>query len=146
MDSFTIKTEKVKVLTVKLKHSKKQIQDLIIEKGISYISDVNGLLSEIIETKDPMITITIRKHLVEKLRPMFAMLHHLEGVLEPSVIPKQGGYQPKKPLTTSAKPTTSIKQGIKSESEPKGKNKLFSEESIVDNNDEEELDEEELKM
>lgn len=111
----------------------------------SCISDVNGLLSEIIETRDPMITIIVRKHLAEKLRPMFAMLHYLEGVPEPFVIPKQGGYQPKKPLTTSAKPTTSVKPSIKSEYDPKGKYKIFSEESIVDNNNEEDLDEEELK-
>lgn len=93
MDSPAIKTKKVKVLTVKLEHAEKQIQDLIAEKAImkSCISDVNGLLSDNIKTRDPMITITILKHLVEKLRPMFAMLHRLEGIPEPSVIPKQRG-------------------------------------------------------
>lgn len=45
----------------------------------------------------------------------------------------------KKPLSTSVKPS------IKRKSEPKGKDKLFYEEPIVDNDDEEELDEEELK-
>ncbi|CAI9299729.1 unnamed protein product [Lactuca saligna] len=149
MDSLSIKTKKVKVLIVNLEHVEKDIQDLIAEKAImkSCISDVNGFISDIIKTKDPMITITVLKHLAEKLRPMFAMLLHLEGIPEPSVIPKQRGDQPKKPSTTSLKkpPTTSVKPSIKSKSEPKGKEKLFYEEPIVDNGDEEELDEEELK-
>ncbi|CAI9302445.1 unnamed protein product [Lactuca saligna] len=83
-----------------------------------------------------MITITVRKHLAKKLRPVFAMLHRLEGVPKPSNIPKQGGDQRKK---TSANPTTSVHLSIKSESEPKGRDKLFFEEPIVNKNNEEEL-------
>ncbi|CAI9280620.1 unnamed protein product [Lactuca saligna] len=48
----------------------------------SCISDVNLLLLDIIETRDSLITITIQKHLDEKLWPMFAMLNKLEGVSE----------------------------------------------------------------
>ncbi|CAI9260924.1 unnamed protein product [Lactuca saligna] len=72
----------------------------------------------------------------ETKRPVFVMFHRLEGVPKSSSILKQGGDQPKKTLS---KPT------IKSESEPKGKEKLFSEEPIIDNNEGEELDEDEIK-
>ncbi|CAI9276630.1 unnamed protein product [Lactuca saligna] len=106
MDSIALKTESVKVLTVKLEQDKKNVQDVMSEKVVmkTCIIDVNGVLSDIIETREPMITIIVRKHLAEKLRPVFAILHHLEG-----------------------------------------KDKLFYEEPILDNIDDEEVNEEELK-
>ncbi|CAI9274776.1 unnamed protein product [Lactuca saligna] len=61
-----------------------------------------------------MTTITIRKYLAEKLRLVFAMLHHLEV---PLVVKK----------------------------EPKLKEKLVSDEPIINDGDEEVPDEEELK-
>lgn len=79
MDALAIKTEKVKVLDLKLQHAKKQVKDLLSEKAVmrSCISDVIRLLSDVIETRDPMISITFRKHLAENLSPVFAMLHRL---------------------------------------------------------------------
>ncbi|CAI9298477.1 unnamed protein product [Lactuca saligna] len=138
MDTTAVKTEKVKVLNVKLDAIKKQVKDLLCERAVIKICilDVTGLLSDIIETRESMITITVRKHVAEKLSPVFVMLHRLEGVLESSSIPKQGRDQHKK---------TSVKLIFKSESEPKGKEKLFSKEPIVDNGEDEELDESELK-
>ncbi|CAH1412564.1 unnamed protein product [Lactuca virosa] len=56
----------------------------------SCITYVTGMLSDIIETWDSMITITMHKHLVEKLRPVFAMIHSLEGVSDQSLNQKQG--------------------------------------------------------
>ncbi|CAI9288598.1 unnamed protein product [Lactuca saligna] len=92
MDSLTIKNEKVKVLFVKLEQAEKQVKDLLSKRAVMKIcsTDVTGLLSDIIETRGSMITITIRKHLVEKLRLVFVMLHHLEGVPKSSSILKQG--------------------------------------------------------
>ena len=92
MDALDLKTRKVKVLTVKLENAEKQVSDLLSEKVSmkSCIVDVNGLVSYIIETRDSMITITIKKYIYEKLRLVFAMLHRLEGVPELSSIPKQG--------------------------------------------------------
>lgn len=89
-----------------------------------------------------MILITMRKHWAEKLRPIFAILHRLEGVPESSSIPKQGWDPPKK---SSGKPTTLVKPNFKRKSDPKGKEKLFSQDPIIDNSEEEELDVEELK-
>ncbi|CAI9269315.1 unnamed protein product [Lactuca saligna] len=90
MDSLDIKTEKVKVLNVKLEAAEIQVNDLLSERVVmrSCITNVIGLLSDIIETRDPMITIIARKHLAEKLRPVFAMLHRLEGVSDQGIIPK----------------------------------------------------------
>ncbi|CAI9296933.1 unnamed protein product [Lactuca saligna] len=80
------------MLETKLHYAEKQVDDLLAEKAItrSCISDVTGLLSGITETHDPMISITVKKHLSEMLRPVFAMLHRLEGVSKPMHFPKQG--------------------------------------------------------
>ncbi|CAI9280548.1 unnamed protein product [Lactuca saligna] len=120
MNALAVKTEKVKVLTVKLKNAEKQVNDLLSEKVTmkTCIAEIIGMLLDIIETRDLMITIMVKKHLAEKLSPVFAMLHRLEGVPESSFILKQAG---------------------------EGKEKLFSEESIVENNKDEELDENGIK-
>ncbi|CAI9261830.1 unnamed protein product [Lactuca saligna] len=112
-----------------------------------------GMLSDILETRDSMLTITVRKHLLEKVWPIFAILDRLEGVLESDFILKQGGegaskqFDPKIPRKepkVAAKHVSPIQPIVKKES--KSKEKLFSEEPIIDNEEEEEdLDEEELK-
>ncbi|CAI9290024.1 unnamed protein product [Lactuca saligna] len=56
----------------------------------SCIVNVNALLSNIIETRDSLIMITVKKHLADKLRPMSAMLNILKGVSESNILPKQG--------------------------------------------------------
>ncbi|CAI9274444.1 unnamed protein product [Lactuca saligna] len=65
MDALTMKTEKIKVLSLKLENAEKKVKDQLSEKAVmrSCISDVAGLLSDIIETRDPMILITVQKHL-----------------------------------------------------------------------------------
>ncbi|CAI9297391.1 unnamed protein product [Lactuca saligna] len=62
-----------------------------------------------------------------------------EGVLEFS-IPEQGGEKSKKDDWK-----TSAKHNVKSEYDPKGKEKLFSEEPIIDHSEDEKPDEIELK-
>ncbi|CAI9269355.1 unnamed protein product [Lactuca saligna] len=92
MDALAVKTMKVKVLTVKLENSEKRVNDLLSKRPamISCITDVNGLLSDITETRDSMIIITICKHLSKTLRPIFSMLNLLESVPEFGSILKQG--------------------------------------------------------
>ncbi|CAI9285238.1 unnamed protein product [Lactuca saligna] len=77
MDALALKTEKLKVLTVKLENVEKRVNDLLSEKDVikSSIIDVNALLSDIIETRDLMIMIIVKKHLSEKLQPGFSMLN-----------------------------------------------------------------------
>ncbi|CAI9290321.1 unnamed protein product [Lactuca saligna] len=145
LDALVVKTAKVKVLTVKLENAEKRVNDLLSEKAAmkSCIADVNGLLSDIIKARDSMIIITVKKCLSENLRPVYAIIHRLEGVPESSSIPKQRGEG----VTQSKKedPKPSAKPTVKSENEPKGKEKIFSEEPIIDNSEDEELDENELK-
>ncbi|CAI9261279.1 unnamed protein product [Lactuca saligna] len=116
MDALALKTEKVKVLTIKLDHAKKKINEHLSEKIVikSCIAYVNALLSHIIETRDSMIMMTIKKHLAEKLHPVFATLNRLEGVSDLSSIPKQGETL-KKSKKEIPKPTAKPK----SENEPK---------------------------
>lgn len=92
MDALALKTEKVKILIIKLDNAEKQVNDLLSEKDAmkSYISEVNSMLSDIIETHDSMITVTVKKHLAEKFRHVFAKLNQLEGVPESGSILKQG--------------------------------------------------------
>lgn len=79
MDALVRKTEKVKVLDIKVQQFEKQVKDLLAERAVvrSFITDVTGFISNIIETRDSMISITVRKHLAEKLSPVFTMLHRL---------------------------------------------------------------------
>ncbi|CAI9284479.1 unnamed protein product [Lactuca saligna] len=90
----------------------------------SDIADVTGMLSDIIETRDSMTTVTVKKHLAEKLSLVFTMLHQLEGDLESIYVPKQGGEGMSQSKKEDPKP--SAKPTVKSESEPKGKEKLYS--------------------
>ncbi|CAI9299228.1 unnamed protein product [Lactuca saligna] len=62
MDQMIVKTENVKVLTVKMEQAEKQINTLLFEKVVmkSCVADVNALLSDIIENRDSLITITIK--------------------------------------------------------------------------------------
>ncbi|CAH1435663.1 unnamed protein product [Lactuca virosa] len=90
-DSLALKSEEATMLSTKLEASEKQVHDLLSDRAVmrSCITDVTGMLSDIIETRDSMITITMRKHLAEKLRPIFAMLHRLEGVSDQTFNPKR---------------------------------------------------------
>lgn len=93
MDQLAVKTKKLKFLTVNLENVEKKINELLSEKAVmkSCVADVNTFLSNIIETHDSMITITVKKHLVENLFPMFTMLNRVEGVSESISLPKQAG-------------------------------------------------------
>lgn len=92
MEALAIKTEKVKTLFIKLEEPEKQVHALLSEKAVmrSYITDVSALLLDLIEARNLMIPITMRKHLAEKLWPTFVIIHRLEGFLESSGILKQG--------------------------------------------------------
>ncbi|CAI9298866.1 unnamed protein product [Lactuca saligna] len=93
MDAISVKTEKFKVLTIKIENVEKQVNDLLSENAAmkSYIIDVTSMLLDIIETRDSMIMIMVKKHIAEKLRPVFTMLHRMEGVPESSPIDKKRG-------------------------------------------------------
>ncbi|CAH1438843.1 unnamed protein product [Lactuca virosa] len=84
----------------------------------------------------------MRKHLAEKLRPVFAMLYRLEGFSYQSINQKQGG-EGVSGGSRKEEPKAPVKPVVKQE--PKGKEKLFSNDPIIDNEEEEEPDEQELQ-
>ncbi|CAI9259665.1 unnamed protein product [Lactuca saligna] len=145
IDALAIKEEKCKVLETKIQYDEKQVDDFLAEKALTHIciSNVTRLLSDITKTRDPMISITVKKHLSEMLRLVFATLHHLEGVSKPVSFHKQGGEGSSK-VQTNEPPKSPIKPLV-IKKEPKRKEKLFSEETIIDDIDDEEPDEAELK-
>nr|KAJ0223195.1 hypothetical protein LSAT_V11C200058870 [Lactuca sativa] len=103
----------------------------------SCITDVTSMLSDILETRDSMLTITVRKHLLKKVRPVFAMLHRLEGVSDQSFNQKQGGEGKFGDSTKESKedPKAPVKHVAP------GKETLFCNDPIVDNSEEEEVHE-----
>ncbi|CAH1440022.1 unnamed protein product [Lactuca virosa] len=138
-DSLTLKSEEAKVLSTKLEALEQQVNDLLSETEDmrSCITDVTGMLSDIIETRDSMITITMRKHLVENLRPVFAMPHRVEGVSDQSFHRKQGGEGV---VGGSRKEEAKAPVKLVVKKEPKLKEKLFSDDPILHNEEEEEPD------
>ncbi|CAI9302918.1 unnamed protein product [Lactuca saligna] len=113
---------------------------------------MNALLSNIIETHNPLIMLIVKKCLDEKLRHVFAMLNRLEDVLESSSLPKQGGESMKQSKKENLKQTMKPTVELKAENESndnvaldlKGKEKL-NDERVIDDNKEEEPYEHELK-
>lgn len=77
MDELAAKTMRVKVQSLKVSQAKKEIEELKSERAVvkSCVLDVNALLSNLIEAHDPLIPITIRWHLANKLRPSISMLN-----------------------------------------------------------------------
>lgn len=77
---------------MKLKQEKKEIDELKSKRTVmkSWVSDVNSLLSNLLEAHDPMLIITIRRHLADKIRLAITLLNRLKGVPEAHVPPKQG--------------------------------------------------------
>lgn len=100
MDEPALKTTRVRVLSTKLTSANNEIVELKSERAFmkSCVSDVNAILFNLIEAHDPMLPLTNRRYLAEKLRLAVAMLNILEGVSVPPDVLKQGGE--------IAKPTT----------------------------------------
>lgn len=92
MDKLAVKTEKAKVLSVQVAHANQQLDTLKTEKLVikSCVADVNQYLQTLLETRDSLITVSIRQHLAEKLRLVFSILNRLKGVSALDALPKQG--------------------------------------------------------
>ena len=138
MDQIAAHTTTVKVHQAKFDHVNKEIKDLQSERVVvkSCVGDVNAFLSNILDSHDPILTISIHKHLVEKFHPTISKLSRIEVVSETPIILKQGGEAQSK----KGEPKPSAKHTVKSVYEPKGKEKLFSDEPIIDNSEDEEPD------
>ena len=92
MDELDRRTAQLKLQTHKLRTANAEINDLKSEREVirSSVADVHRILLHLIEAHDPLITITIRRHLADKLRPALDILSPIEGVPATEVQPKQG--------------------------------------------------------
>nr|KAJ0211284.1 hypothetical protein LSAT_V11C400208210 [Lactuca sativa] len=146
MDALALKEKKCKVLETKLHYTQQKVDDLLEEKEVtrSCIYDINRLVSDIIETRDPMISITVEKHLLEKLRPVFAIFSPFGGCFHADVVFETKGEGRSKVYTEDVKPKVSVKPPIIKQ-DPKDKDSLFSNEPIIDDSEDNEPDEDELK-
>lgn len=107
MYKLSQKTEKTKLLLVKLTYANKHLEDLELEKIVlkSFVSEVNQYLQNIVETHDLLLTVSVRQHLAYKIKPVFSIMNIFEGVLERDVILKQGGDDKEQPKQNTGEPT-----------------------------------------
>lgn len=79
--------------SVKLKQANKEIEELKSKRAIlkRCVRDVKSLVSNILEAHDSILTISVCRHLDDKLHPAFTLLNRIEGFSEVLVPPKQGG-------------------------------------------------------
>nr|KAJ0190125.1 hypothetical protein LSAT_V11C800390930 [Lactuca sativa] len=129
----------------KLRTTTKELDDLNSEREVihSSVGDVSSILLHLLDAHDSILTISIRRHLAEKLRTALDILSRIEGVSETAVLPKQGGEkksQEGKPEKTQPPPppepksTTGPKDNVASASKGQKKKK------IIDEDDEDEDD------
>lgn len=102
MDELALKTTQLKTKSLQLSQANNEVNHLRSEKVVvkSCVSDIHAILSNVPEAHDPILTISVRHHLANKLRPALGMLSRIEGVSETVVPPKQGGEG----LTSSSQP------------------------------------------
>lgn len=150
MDKLVQKTEKAKVLFVNLNYTTTHLDDLDSDKTIfrSYILDINQYLQRLMETHDSILTISVRQHFSDKLKPVFTLVNQLECVLGCRVIPKTGREQFIQEKIQKEQPQLKPKSNEQHEQKPKvdqnGNEASGSKgkENIVDDFEEEEEEEE----
>ncbi|XP_052621085.1 formyltetrahydrofolate deformylase 1, mitochondrial [Lactuca sativa] len=82
MDELDRRTSQLKMQNYKLRTATVELNDLKSEKEViqSSTANVHSILLHLLEAHDPIITITIKRHLADKLRPALDILSHIEGV------------------------------------------------------------------
>ena len=111
MDELDRQATSLKTKSLKLTQAHKEIDDLTTKRAVmkSCVVDVHDSLVDLLDAHDTILTITVRRHLAEKLRPTLGLLYKIKGVSETDVTPKQGGEAsqvPPKQTPKSPTPTT----------------------------------------
>ncbi|XP_052620938.1 uncharacterized protein LOC128126841 [Lactuca sativa] len=90
MDALARKTTALKVKSLQLFQSKKEVASLRSEQAVisTCVSDVHAALSDIIEAHDPILNYSVRHTLAEKLAPALDLLSKIEGLPEFVAHPK----------------------------------------------------------
>lgn len=138
MDALAKKTQKSKVLFVKLKIVTKHVDDHENERNIVKICvpGINQYPLRLVDTPNSLFTVLVRQQLSDKLQPVFVMLNQIECVLGSEAFPKQGGEtdqqsnpKPKTETDQQPKPNTETGQkGNEASALKKGKRKVIDEE------------------
>nr|KAJ0212218.1 hypothetical protein LSAT_V11C400205170 [Lactuca sativa] len=120
MDELARRTNQLKLQTHKLRSAHAEIDDLKSEREVikSFTAEFHSILLHLIKGHDPLVTITTRRHLADKLRPTLDILSRIEGVLVTGVQPQQGGekeFKQEKQETNQPPPSSS-----QPAAEPKG--------------------------
>nr|KAJ0184979.1 hypothetical protein LSAT_V11C900506550 [Lactuca sativa] len=140
MDELDRRTAQLKLQTHKLRTANVVINDLKSEREVirSFAVDVHSILLHLIEAHDPIITITVRCHLADKLRPTLDTLSRIESVPVTGVLPKQGQEkvttQPPPSGPSGSKPSAKPKGNVASVSKKDKKKKKIGEDD-TDNED-----------
>ncbi|XP_023742892.1 uncharacterized protein LOC111891036 [Lactuca sativa] len=138
MDKLDRRTAQLKLQLHKVCTTNAEINDLKSERQVirSSAADVQSILLHLIEANDPLITITVRRHLEDKLRPALDVLSRIEGVPVTRVQPKQGREKESKqqPPPSSSKPAIEPKVNKASVSNKDKKKKKIGEDD-TDNKD-----------
>lgn len=89
-DKLAQKTENAKILSFKLQYMNKHLDGLESEKTVikSCVSEINHYIWCLVESRDSLLTVSVRQHLADQLKPVFLMLNRIEGVLKRAAIPK----------------------------------------------------------
>ncbi|CAI9277870.1 unnamed protein product [Lactuca saligna] len=95
MDQLIAHTTTVKFTQDKFAQANKDIIELKSKRDVvkTCVGDMNALLSKILDSHDPILTISIHRHLADRFRPTISMLSRIEGVAKIALIPKQGGEE-----------------------------------------------------
>nr|KAJ0199245.1 hypothetical protein LSAT_V11C600325250 [Lactuca sativa] len=113
MNELDKRTAQLKLQQHKVCTANTDINDLKSERDVirSFAADVQSILLHLIEASDPLITITVRRHLADKLRLALDVLSRIEGVPVTGVQLKQGGEKESKqqPPPSSSKPAAEPK-------------------------------------
>ncbi|CAI9266115.1 unnamed protein product [Lactuca saligna] len=82
MDELDKRTSQLRMQNLKLRTATAELNDLKSDREVirSSITDVHSILLHLLEAHDPIITITIRTHLADKLRPALDILNRIVGV------------------------------------------------------------------
>ncbi|KAL7592584.1 hypothetical protein Lser_V15G33726 [Lactuca serriola] len=97
MDELALKTTQLKTQTLKLNQAKKELEALRLKRSVvkSFVGDVHSILLHLLEAHDSILTISVRRHLADKLRTDLDILIRIKGLLESVVPSKQGGEETK---------------------------------------------------
>ncbi|XP_023750787.1 uncharacterized protein LOC111899139 [Lactuca sativa] len=140
MDELAHQTTMIKTQGVRLIQAQREIDELKSKRTVmkTYVFDVHALLSNLLDAHDSVLNITIRRHLVEKLRPGLDLLSRVAGVPESVATPQQGGDQATKDQEQQKqppKPSIELKGNKASSSSKHDKGKCILEEEEEENDD-----------